>query len=90
MLSYLLEDFYPQSGGIFAAFHPSFIVEHALSACRYLGIEPQLNEELVKDALENLFLAESPEPTAVALPRLLAQEFQCAQDASLRVENLFD
>ncbi len=59
VLSYLLEDFYPHSGATLAAFHPAFIVEHALSACQYQGIAPQLTEELVQDAFENLFLQET-------------------------------
>jgi hypothetical protein len=49
-----------------------------------------LTEDLVKDALENLFLAESREQTAVKLPPSLAQEFPCAQIDSLQVENHFD
>ena len=81
VLSYLLGDFYPRSGAAFAAYHPAFIVEHALAACQYMGIGPQLTEDLVKDALDNLFLVDSRKPHgSLKLPPSLAQEFPCAQD----------
>lgn len=90
VLSYLLEDFYPRSGASFAAYHPAFIVEHALSACQYMGIEAQLNEELVRDALDNLFLATSTEAPTVNLPPSLAQEFQWVENVPLGSETVLD
>ena len=90
VLSFLLEDFYPRTGSAFAAYHPAFIVEHAFSACQYMGIEPQLNEELVKDALDNLFLATSGEPSAVTLPPAIGQALPYEQTDSLQAENHFD
>ena len=62
ILSFLIEDFYPGHDGACAAFHPTFIVEHAISTCRYMGREPRLSLELVQDALENIFLMEPGEP----------------------------
>jgi predicted ATPase with chaperone activity len=50
VLTYLLEDFYPRTGLCCAAFHPTFIVEHAIASCRYQGKELRLTEELVQDA----------------------------------------
>jgi predicted ATPase with chaperone activity len=90
VLSYLLEDFYPRSGASYAAYHPSFIIEHALSACRYMGMEPQLTEELVKDALENLFISESRESAAASPLPPLGQEFPCEQNGFLHAESHFD
>ena len=90
VLSYLLEEFYPRSGAEYAAYHPDFIVEHAIAACRCLRIEPQLTEELVKDALENLFLAECREQAPVVLPSSLIQKFPSSQEDVLQAENRFD
>jgi energy-coupling factor transporter ATP-binding protein EcfA2 len=56
MLSYIMNIFYSQTKTRAAAFHPKFIVEHVLAACLYKGISPQLDEELVKDALQNLLI----------------------------------
>lgn len=56
ILSYLLNDFYPKTGSGCAAFHPIFIVEHALATCRYEGMRPCLTLDLVKDALANLYI----------------------------------
>jgi predicted ATPase with chaperone activity len=61
ILKYLLEDFYPRTGSGCAAFHPIFIVEHVIATCRYEGIEPRLTVELVKDALDNIFISSSQE-----------------------------
>ncbi len=59
ILNYLFEEFYPKMGAPFAAFHPLFIVEHALATCRYEGVEPRLTIDLVNDALENLFITKA-------------------------------
>jgi len=56
ILNYLLEDFYPKTGSGCAAFHPLFIAEHAIDACRFEGVRPQLTLDLVKDALSNLYI----------------------------------
>lgn len=61
ILSYILNVFYSQTDIRAAAFHPKFIVEHVLSACFYRGISPQLDEELVKDALQNLLIIDVDE-----------------------------
>lgn len=69
VLAYLLEDFYPRTGLPHAGFHPVFIVEHVIASCRYQGIEPRLTEELVKDALENLYITDSAEPEEAGILR---------------------
>jgi predicted ATPase with chaperone activity len=56
ILSYLLNDFYPKTGSGCAAFHPIFIVEHAMATCRFEGMRPCLTLDLVKDALANLYI----------------------------------
>ncbi len=64
LLSYLLEDFYNKSGVPLAAFHPKFIVDHVMAACKYEGVRPRLSHNLVKEALQNLVVSE---PTEAAL-----------------------
>ncbi len=66
ILDFLLEDFYPRTGSVCAAYHPIFIVEHAVAACRYMGVTPRLTLELVQDALENLYVSDSPPQERVA------------------------
>ena len=60
LLSYLLEDFYPSRDVTPSAFHPKFIVDHAIAACRYQGLPPSLTMEAVEDALNDLVVADSP------------------------------
>ncbi len=62
VISYLLDDFYPQTGLPMSAAHPSFVVEHVLERCRFQGIAPQLDVELVHDAVENLIVDGEPPP----------------------------
>ncbi len=61
ILTFLLDDFYPRKNVPCAAFHPEFIVEHAIASCRYQGRALVLTEELVRDALENLYVSDEPE-----------------------------
>ncbi|MCH8055671.1 MAG: ATPase [Deltaproteobacteria bacterium] len=58
ILSYILSSFYHKNNTPLAAFHPKFIVEHAIAACSYDGTPPQLTLELVKDALGNLVISQ--------------------------------
>lgn len=60
ILSYLLTSFYPKNKVAPAAFHPKFIVEHAIAVCNYEGIPPRLTLELVRDALANLITTQFP------------------------------
>ncbi len=56
IMGFLLNDYYPKRGLPCAAFHPIFIVEHAMAACRFAGVKPCLTLDLVKDALANLYI----------------------------------
>ncbi len=68
ILGFLLNDFYPKTGMPCAAFHPSFMVEHAIAACRFQGIRPSLTLELVKDALANIYVRDQDSPPEVTSP----------------------
>ena len=60
VLSYILNVFYPETGTPRAAFHPQFIVDHVIAACNYEGIPPQLTQNLVNAALQNLRIIKPP------------------------------
>lgn len=38
-----------------ACFQPKFIIDQVVSACKYQGVAPYFSDELVKDALKNLY-----------------------------------
>ncbi len=59
IISYLVNSFYNKHKIPLAAFHPKFIVEHVIAACNYAGQPPGLNQQLLADALENLYVAPS-------------------------------
>jgi predicted ATPase with chaperone activity len=59
LVSYLFDYFYHKNSLPLAAFHPKFIVEHVIAACRYEGIRPHFNHDLVKEALQNLVVRDS-------------------------------
>ena len=65
ILNYLLESFYRKFKVPFAGFHPKFIAEHVIAACNYLGVEPEISQELIMDSLEDMVIlpqsATSPE-----------------------------
>jgi hypothetical protein len=60
VFSWIVDTFYPETGTPIAAFHPKFIVEHAIAACAFDSRPPQLSLELVKDAVENLVIRDRP------------------------------
>jgi len=62
VVSYLLDDFYPQTGVPISSAHPKFVVDHVIERCRFQGIPPQLTLELVHDAVENLVVDGEPPP----------------------------
>jgi hypothetical protein len=62
VVSYLLDDFYPQTGVPISAAHPKFVLDHVIERCRFQGIAPQLTLELVHDAVENLVVDGEPPP----------------------------
>jgi hypothetical protein len=56
IVSFILDSFYPGTQTPVAAFHPKFIVEHAIAACSFENVPPRLTLDLVKDAVENLLI----------------------------------
>ncbi|HWP58709.1 MAG TPA: hypothetical protein VNL14_12530 [Candidatus Acidoferrales bacterium] len=60
VLSWMMDTFYPETGTPIAAFHPRFIVEHAIAACAFDSVPPRLTLDLVKDAVENLVIRDRP------------------------------
>src|SRR5262249_8360270 len=62
-MAYLLTSFYIKHKIPFAGFHPTFIAQHAISACNYLGTSPRISRQLLADSLENMvILPSSPGP----------------------------
>ncbi len=59
VLSHLLMNLYPKVDNEYAAYHPKFLIEQMISACRYEGIEPQMSVGLIDRAWEHLFITES-------------------------------
>jgi hypothetical protein len=60
--AYLVEDFYPKTGVPISAAHPRFLVDHVVERCRFQGIEPRFDLELVHEAVENLLVDGVPPP----------------------------
>jgi hypothetical protein len=56
ILSYLLSSFYRKHKVPFAGFHPKFIAEHVVAACNYLGVEPEISQQLIVDSLEDMVI----------------------------------
>jgi hypothetical protein len=69
VVSYLLDDFYDKNSVPLAAFHPKFIVEHVIAACKYEGVLPHISHNLLKEALQNLVVREATEPGGPACNR---------------------
>ncbi len=58
VLSHLLVNLYPKVDNEYAAYHPKFLIEQMISACRYEGIKPQMTVGLVDRAWEHLFIVD--------------------------------
>ena len=56
IMAFLLKTFYRKYKVPFAGFHPKFIAEHVVAACNYLGVEPDITEQLVVDSLEDMVI----------------------------------
>ena len=59
VLSHLLLNLYPAVDNIYAAYHPKFLIEQMISACKYEGIKPQMSVGLIDRAWGHLFIADS-------------------------------
>ncbi|MCZ6878370.1 MAG: hypothetical protein O7G29_09535 [Acidobacteria bacterium] len=69
VVSYLLDDFYDKNSVPLAAFHPKFIVEHVIAACKYEGVLPHISHNLLQEALQNLVVSKPTEPGGPACNR---------------------
>jgi len=61
LLSHLIEVVYPQTNSPLSAYHPRFIVEHAITTCDYEGVPRQLTLDLAQEAVLNLVATQLPE-----------------------------
>ena len=59
VLSHLLLNLYPAVDNIYAAYHPKFLIEQMISACKYEGIKPQMSVGLIDRAWGHLFIEDS-------------------------------
>jgi hypothetical protein len=62
VLAYLIDEFYPKTRLPMSAAHPKVIVDHVIERCRFQGIAPRLDLELVHEAVENLMVDGEPPP----------------------------
>ncbi len=63
VLSYVLEQFYPEAGIPLSGSHPRFLIEHVLARCAFEDVPPELSLTRVRDALQNLVVDEAaPRP----------------------------
>ena len=63
----VLHEIAERNGGL-ACYQPKFIAEQVLAACKYQGVEPAYRQDLVVDALSNLYVVdkEPEDPLAAA------------------------
>jgi len=59
VLSHLLVNLFPTVDNEYAAYHPKFLIEQMISACRFEGVKPQMTIGLLERAWEHLFISES-------------------------------
>jgi len=55
ILDIVIEELQVRNNFDLACFQPKFIVDQVVSACKYMGITPHFTQELVEDALKNLY-----------------------------------
>jgi len=68
LLSHLIDFVYPQTHSPLSAYHPRFIVEHAITTCDYEGVPRALTKELAQEAVLNLVATQLPEDIELATP----------------------
>jgi energy-coupling factor transporter ATP-binding protein EcfA2 len=54
LIAHLKNEFYGGNGGIYANYHPKFIVDQVIASCKFQGIAPVINKETILGALKNL------------------------------------
>jgi len=60
VVAWLLEEFYPKTGVPMSGAHPGFLVDHVIERCRFQGLPPRFELELVHEAVENLMVEGEP------------------------------
>ena len=61
----VLQEIHERNGGL-ACYQPKFIAEQVLAACKYQGVEPAYRQDLVVDALSNLYVVDKGGDDALA------------------------
>ncbi|MEM7506076.1 MAG: ATPase [Pseudomonadota bacterium] len=54
VLAFVLFDLYEATGRNYSSFHPKFLIEQSISICAYEGVEPQLRNDFLRRAWDNL------------------------------------
>ena len=57
ILAHLAAHHYSRENRLRARHHPKFIVEYAIAMCRFEGVPPRLDKQLVDDAMRHLYAA---------------------------------
>ena len=60
VLSYVLENFYPNAGIPLSGAHPKCVVEQILARCAFECVPPEMSLARVRDALKNLVVDDVP------------------------------
>lgn len=68
LIDVLLRDFYAKAHESLASYHPRFLVDRVVDACRYRGTTPALDEEALAAAWCNLFVKRAARSAASATP----------------------
>jgi DNA-binding PadR family transcriptional regulator len=60
VLSYLLDEFYPETGLAISGAHPRFLLDHVLERCQYEDREPTIDVAHIFDAAHSLVVEDAP------------------------------
>ncbi|OUR79122.1 hypothetical protein A9Q83_05415 [Alphaproteobacteria bacterium 46_93_T64] len=55
ILEIIIDELQVKNSFDLACFQPKFIVDQVIAACKYMGVAPHFTEELITDALRNLY-----------------------------------
>jgi hypothetical protein len=59
-IDFVVAELTERNGFPLAAYQPGFLVDQVLAACRYLGVPPRLDRDLLAAAIGNLYTRDSP------------------------------
>jgi SpoVK/Ycf46/Vps4 family AAA+-type ATPase len=81
MLDIVIEELQVKNKFDLACYQPKFILDQIIAACKYSGEEPHVNEQLVVDALKNLYTsnAKGAGKTAAKSPKIDASHQAIAE-----------